>query len=189
MHVGPVHQRPRCGRSIQSLDGMRTFAIALLLLSASPSIEACSLSILPRPWTGTEGLYVPDELAAAPPSLEVSFRAIHRPKIPKPGDVWGCDFYASFEVRVRANDNSVDLGRFGYLFKVTSARSPWTNVIGMPIQARIEGREAVFDLFVEDWGPSQRKPIDLELEVRAVNLARAQGRWSRFRVSAPVHSP
>jgi hypothetical protein len=30
MHVGPVHQRPRCGRSIQSLDPMlKSLAIAL----------------------------------------------------------------------------------------------------------------------------------------------------------------
>jgi len=59
----------------------------------------------------------------------------------------------------------------------------------MPIEARIEDGEAVFDLFVEDWGPTQREPIDLGVEVRAVNQAKVQGRWSRFRLTAPVRSP
>jgi hypothetical protein len=32
MHVVPVHQRPRCGRSIQSLDAIRKYAPWIILL-------------------------------------------------------------------------------------------------------------------------------------------------------------
>ena len=45
MHGRPVHQRPRCGRSIQSLDvPLKTFAIVLLVILALGAVVSVTLA-------------------------------------------------------------------------------------------------------------------------------------------------
>jgi len=175
---------------------MRWASAIMLLLLVPATGAACSFTYFVYPWSPRVGY--PDELRLGGPlpRLLVTSSLTRRPPVPPPPDeieVAGCDTTADFEVNVKlANLEPARLARFGYLFSVKSADGRhlfWVDSSPVAVH-RIEGDSAVFEIHVGDfWRDELHRPIDVELEVVAVDADMRRGRPTTFRLQADARAP
>jgi hypothetical protein len=172
------------GRSIQSLDAMRTLALCLTLLVTTESADACSFYFPVDKFTPTPTGHF-DRQDAALPTLSADARILRRPAILGPGDVGGCDPFADFEVAVRSKDlKGAELGKYGYYFRVLTPNSPWTSIAPIPMKAKLDGDTALFKFSITDGTSSPTAPIDIDIEVFLVDNELKIGPTTRFHLHA-----
>jgi hypothetical protein len=172
---------------------MRTLLVALVALSAADCSYACSYYFPANEFTGftqADGRF--DRNAPNPPKLIASSKLTYQAPLvdDDPLYVGGCDDYASFDVTVRPEAGG-DVRNYGYYFRVLSTDAPWTSAPSVPVRAEGGPEEAKFSISVADSPLSaDRKPIDIEIEVFAVDARHRIGPPTRFKLRAtatPAH--
>jgi len=160
---------------------MRALAATLIFLAATSSAEACG----PAPVSGES--WVRDKHAMKSreplPVVEATAELLHRPEVVRPGAPVGCDQFARFVIRMQLSPSSTfQPSDFGYLFLVRSKNAPLNTIPDYPIQAKVIDGFAELEVEVYDFRVGPRAPIDIEVEIRAVDRRLRRGPASRFRL-------
>jgi hypothetical protein len=166
---------------------MRNLALYLVLLAAASKSEACSFTFPVDQFPATKPASF-DKGVPNPPALLVDARLAYRPKRLSPTDVVGCDIQAEFEVTIKSEDKEKrKLTTFGYYFRIIDPTERWTSVVSVPIKAEIEDGVGLFRIAVTDWPLDPSAPIDIDVEVFAVDDEMRIGPATRFRLHADAN--
>ena len=166
---------------------MKTIAAALVLLVAASGAEACS----PGPTTARPWMRDPNAPRShlTLPIVSATAELLHRPPIRQAGEPIGCDQFARFLIRFRVDQNSaLPLTNFGYLFRIRGKNELLITLPDYPIQAKVVNGVAELVIEVMDVGEDQGVPINVEVEVQAVDQRLHRGPSSSFRIQADVAS-
>jgi len=139
------------------------------------------------PWEPRFGFPNELDLHKELPKLSATAELTHRPSLPVRGEieVYGCDFSAEYTVRVRIEDEPpARLSEFGYLFTVKAGNGRYARVYPIPLKAHIVGDSAEFEIGVGDFAEQRYLPIEVEIEVVAVDRAMRKGKPTTFRLRA-----
>lgn len=178
-------------------SSMKVFALALALALGLASLlvaniaSACSTTIFIDEFEGfkpkPEGFSYREDL---PPRLNATATLVYQPKaFPDDGQIHetGCgDNVAEFDVAIDTGEAVFPSGRYGYYFRVISPDARWTRtVVPVPINPeKVEGRIGHFSIDVADSPLEPRRPIDVEIEVFAIDAFMRIGPATRFRLQA-----
>ena len=166
---------------------MKTIAAALVLLVAASGAEACGPSpVTARPWL--RDLHAPKSHLTLP-IVSATSELLHRPPIRQAGEPIGCDQFARFLIRFRFDQHSsLSLSDYGYLFRIRGKNELFITLPDYPIQAKVVDGVAELVIEVMDVGMDQGAPINVDVEVRALDRRLRRGPSSSFRIQADVAS-
>lgn len=158
------------------------FAWALCALMCVADVSACSLSsgitpfkpVVPTAQDGVAGDLQPPELEVASVTRGVGTRHA------------SCDDTGLLTVSVEwPRGTDYKLRELGFEFRVVGGDAGLAIFPEGPVAGRVDGRRSEFLFMWRDGPPSEQKPLDLQVEVRAVTPDNRRGPPALLRVTAP----
>jgi len=166
---------------------MKHVALFLMLLAAANESRACSFTFPVDQFSATKPARF-DKGVPNPPTLLVDARLTYRQKRLRPTDVVGCNSQAEFEVTIKLEDKEKrKLTKFGYYFRIIDPTERWTSVVSVPIKAEVKDGVGKFRIVTSDWPLDPSAPIDINVEVFAVDDEMRIGPATRFRLHADAN--
>lgn len=155
-------------------------------------VMLCALFAAPHAFgCGMTNKLVPLELAAGSKPVEAGPGEVPAPIAVVTEIVRGigpkhasCDDTGLLSVAVEWPRGKYKLRDVGFEFKVVSGTSTYAIFPEGPLQAPFRGRDSDFLFMWREGGPAQQKPIDLQVEVRAVTRDNRRGPPTRIVVRA-----
>jgi hypothetical protein len=162
---------------------MKKFLVCTLLLAVAPGATACSTS-LDTPF------FTPGPL---PKNVLIDYA--HLPSIPpikakvlsvrRADAKLACDFYAEIEIALEwQTDSPYSIGDFGIYVRPPPYAYPRTSFWGIPLAPRMRDGVAYITAYIQDPGTLPHAPIDMDIEIFAVNDALQIGPSTKFRLHA-----
>ena len=155
--------------------------VVLCALFAAPHVFAC----------GMTSRLAPLELVAGSAPVETVSGEIPAPVVEVTEIVRGigpghasCDDTGLLSMAVEWPRGKYKLREVGFEFKVVSGVPPYAIFPEGPMQAPASGRNSEFLFMWREGAPAQQKPIDLQVEVRAVTRDNQRGPPTRIVVRA-----
>ena len=100
-------------------------------------------------------------------------------------DRFSCNKAGRIRVRVTwPRSSKYDIDEIGFYFRVVSGKTLDLIFPLIPVKGLIEDNKAEFSFVWLDGAPSQQQPLDLEVEVFAINRGQEIGKSARFHVAA-----
>ena len=151
--------------------------VMLCALLAAPHVYACGMTSKLTPFALAAGSTPVETVGGEIPAPVVAVTEIVRGIGPKHST---CDDTGLLSVMVEWPRGKHKLRDMGFEFKVVSDNPAYAIFPEGPIQAPIEGRSSDFLFMWQEGAPAQQKPIDLQVEVRAVTRDNQRGPPTRI---------
>ena len=151
--------------------------VMLCGLLAAQHVYACGMTSKLTPFALAAGSAPVETIGTEIPAPKVSVTEIVRGIGPKHSN---CDDTGLLSLELEWPRGKHKLRDVGFEFKVVSDNSAYAIFPEGPIQAPTEGRSSDFLFMWQEGAPAQQKPIDLQVEVRAVTRDNQRGPPTRI---------
>ena len=146
--------------------------VMLCALLAAPHVYACGMTSKLTPFALAADSAPVETFGGEIPAPEVGVTEIVRGIGPKHSN---CDDTGLLSLQLEWPRGKHKLRDVGFEFKVVSDNPAYAIFPQGPVQAPIEGRSSDFLFMWQEGAPAQQKPIDLQVEVRAVTRDNQRG--------------
>lgn len=151
---------------------MKAYYIVLCACLVAPGAAACGMTSKLTSFEPVAGSVPATQADGELPAPVAVVTEIVRGIGPKHSS---CDDTGLLSVEIEWPRGKYKLRDLGFEFKVVSGTAAYPIFPAGPIQAPIKGRNGDFLFMWQEGAPSQQKPIDLQVEVRAVTRDNVRG--------------